>query len=86
MKVNRAFRYELKPNEKQKIFLSKHAGCARFAYNWGLSERIRLYNEKRRGTDAIEQHRILNTLKKTEYPWMYEVSKCAGKGFLLQAP
>lgn len=28
-------------------------------------------------TNAIEQHKLLNSLKSTEFPWMYEVSKCA---------
>src|SRR5207249_7335263 len=26
---------------------------------------------------AIDQHRILNSRKANDYPWMYEVSKCA---------
>jgi putative transposase len=29
-----------------------------------------------RFTDAMKQHRLLNSLKPTEFPWMYEVSKC----------
>jgi putative transposase len=29
-----------------------------------------------RYTDAMKQHKELNLLKKTEYPWMYDVSKC----------
>lgn len=37
MKINRAYRYELKLNTVQRILLAKHAGCARFAYNWGLA-------------------------------------------------
>lgn len=43
VKINRAYRYELKPNVAQRILLAKHAGCARFAYNWGLARRIELY-------------------------------------------
>src|SRR5271169_6920420 len=27
--------------------------------------------------NAIEQHRLLNSMKPSEFPWMYEVSKCA---------
>jgi putative transposase len=77
MKINRAYRYELKPNVNQKIFLAMHAGVARFTYNWGLSQRIELYEKEKKSTNAIEQHRILNSLKKSHYPWMYEVSKCA---------
>ncbi|GAH38544.1 unnamed protein product, partial [marine sediment metagenome] len=29
----------------QRTLLAKHAGCARFAYNWGLSQRIKEYKE-----------------------------------------
>lgn len=77
MKVNRAYRYELDPTVQQRILLAKHAGAARFAYNWGLARRIELYQQTGKTTNAIEQHRELNRLKKTEYPWLYEVSKCA---------
>jgi len=77
VKINKAFRYELKPNASQKKALSEHAGCARFAYNWGLKLRIELYEREKKSTNAIEQHRLLNSLKLQQFPWMYEVSKCA---------
>lgn len=77
MLVNKAYRNELKPNNKQLALLKKHAGCARFAWNWGLAERKKLWEEEKKSTNAIEQHRKLNALKKTEFSWMYEVSKCA---------
>jgi len=79
MKANRGYRFELKPNNNQRTHFVKCAGVARFAWNWALYERQRLYCEKQgdeRFTNAIEQHRLLNTLKKTDFPWMYEVSKC----------
>jgi putative transposase len=80
MIVNQAFRYELKPNNKQIGLFIKHCGVARFAWNWALSKRKELYKThegKERFTSAISQHKELNALKKTEFPWMYEVSKCA---------
>lgn len=80
MKINQAYRYELASNNRQAGRLLQHCGAARFAWNWGLAQRIALFKEnegKDRFTDAIEQHHQLNFLKKTEYPWMYEVSKCA---------
>lgn len=77
MKINSAYRYELKPNAKQRIQLSQHAGTARFTFNWGLQRRIELYEVEKKSTNAMEQHRELNSLKETEFPWMYEVSKCA---------
>lgn len=77
MEINCAYRYELKPNIAQRILLAKHAGAARFAYNWGLGLRIALYEQDKHSTNAIKQHRLLNSLKAKEFPWMYEVSKCA---------
>lgn len=80
MIIHRACRYELDPNNQQRTGFYRHAGVARFAYNWGLEQRNRLYRERQeneRFTSAIEQHRELNKLKKTEFPWMYDVSKCA---------
>lgn len=37
MKVLQAFRFALDPNDAQAAALSRHAGAARFAYNWGLA-------------------------------------------------
>jgi putative transposase len=72
-----AFRYELDPTKRQRTNLARHAGCARFAYNWGLARRIELYRHGGLSTNAIELHRELNRLKPIEYRWMYDVSKCA---------
>src|SRR4029079_6091542 len=77
MKINKAYRYEIKPNVKERIACAKHAGTARFTYNWALKQRIDLYEKDKTFTNAIEQHRILNSLKAQEFSWMYEVSKCA---------
>ena len=80
MIAQQAFRYELDPQVRQRVLLAKHAGTARFAWNWALGERMRRYRECQGGqrfTNAIEQHRQLNARKATEWPWMYEVSKCA---------
>jgi putative transposase len=80
MHVIQAFRYELDPNATQRLLLAKHAGCARFAWNWGLQRRIEQFEQNEgdaRFTNAFRQHKALNRLKPTEFPWMYEVSKCA---------
>ncbi|MFX1540471.1 MAG: RNA-guided endonuclease InsQ/TnpB family protein [Promethearchaeota archaeon] len=80
MKILRGYRYELKPNNRQRTLLAKHAGCARFTYNWGLEQRIKRFHSqegKDRFTNAEEQHRELVHQKRIEFPWMYEVSKCA---------
>ena len=77
MKIQRAYKVELDPNNRQRTLLEKSAGTARFAYNWALNERIKKYEEDKTILSAIDQHKILCSKKKAEYPWMYEVSKCA---------
>ncbi|MHA1971181.1 MAG: RNA-guided endonuclease InsQ/TnpB family protein [Candidatus Thorarchaeota archaeon] len=80
MLINKAYRYELDPNNIQRSSLAQHAGVARFAYNWGLDQRIKQYKNKQdddRFTDSMRQHKLLNSLKKDQFPWMYETSKCA---------
>ncbi|MBD3260453.1 MAG: helix-turn-helix domain-containing protein, partial [Candidatus Altiarchaeales archaeon] len=53
MKINKAYKVELKPNNKQRTFLEKSVGTARFAYNWGLNERIELYKNEKKSLTAI---------------------------------
>ncbi len=80
MLVRKAYRYELDPNNLQRSSLLRHAGVARFAFNWGLDQRIKLYKNNQgndRFTDPMKQHKLLTSLKKTQFPWMYECSKCA---------
>lgn len=77
MKVRRAYKTELNPNAFQRSSLANHAGAARFAYNWGLARKVESYQLTGRSPTAIDLHRELNSFKKTTYPWLYEVSKCA---------
>lgn len=77
MEILRAFKTELDPNNVQRTALLKHAGAARFAWNWGLARRKQEYEETGKSSNAIAQHRQLNQLKKTDFPWMYDVSKAA---------
>ena len=41
--VSRAHKIKLKPNKAQTVMLSKTAGTARYAYNWGLAKWEELY-------------------------------------------
>lgn len=76
MEIRRAYKVELDPNNKQRTLLMQCAGVARWAWNWGLARRIKEYEETGRSSSAIEQHRQLNALKRKEYPWLYNYSKC----------
>ena len=77
MLVQRAYKTELDPNDRQMTACRQHAGAARWAYNWGLRIKQERYKATKRSPTAIELHRELNALKKTDVPWMYSVSKCA---------
>jgi putative transposase len=70
-------RVRLEPTAAQQQALICHAGVARWAYNWGLEIRRQAYEHGRQQENAISLHKLLNTLKPSAYPWLYEVSKCA---------
>ena len=75
--VQRAYKTELALNNQQITACRKHAGAARWAYNWGLHRKREAYRVAGTSPSAIDLHRELNALKQTAVPWMYEVSKCA---------
>ena len=77
MKILRGYKTELDLNNQQRIHCLKHAGAARYAYNWGLARRKATYQATAERRTAIDLHKELNRLKKTDYPWMYAVSKWA---------
>jgi putative transposase len=74
--VIRAHKIALKLNNKQKTHLSKSCGVARFSYNWALAEWKKAH-EAGEKTSEMALRRKLNSIKKEQFPWMKEVSKCA---------
>lgn len=83
MQINRAYRYELLPTPTQYTLLAKSAGVARFAYNWGLAEQQKHYQETGNFFSDPDLRRRLNTIKGDQFPWMYEVSKCCAQEALI---
>lgn len=77
MIVYRAFKTELDLNNAQRTACARHAGAARFAYNWGLARKIAAYESGQKAPTAYDLHSELIALKQTELGWLYEVSKCA---------
>jgi putative transposase len=78
MKINRAYKTELDPNKKQITAFRQAAGCARWAYNWGLKRKIEAYEIRKTAIasgvakadapkvpTAIDLHKELVILKKT---------------------
>src|SRR5215471_19248365 len=75
--IQRAYQTELALNNEQATACRKHAGAARWAYNWGLARKQEVYRVTGKSLSAMDLHRELNALKQTDVPWLYEVSKCA---------
>ncbi|MEG4507878.1 RNA-guided endonuclease TnpB family protein [Microcoleus sp. F6_B4] len=72
----------MKLNNQQRTALMKHCGVARHAWNWGLwlTKNILDHNqanpdEKLKFPTAIDLHKLLVALVKSENPWYYECSK-----------
>ena len=79
----RGYKTELDLNNEQITVCLKHAGCARKAYNWGLARKEEAREASLPMPNARQLHRELNALKATEFPYLYEVSKCAPQEALI---
>ena len=73
-----AHRIALAPNHKQAAYFARASGVARFAYNWALAEWRCEYKEGGKPSEMMLRKR-LNALKREQFPWMLEVSKCAAQ-------
>ena len=66
----------LAPNNRQATHFARAAGTARFAYNWALAEWKRQSEAGVKPSEG-DLRRQLNAVKRSEFPWMLDVSKCA---------
>jgi putative transposase len=73
----KSIKVRLELNNQQKTLARKHAGTARFAYNWGLSKSQELIEKGSKRPTAIDLHKLWVREVKVEKEWTYEVSKCA---------
>jgi len=72
MRILKAYKAELDPNNKQRTYFRRCAGTARFVYNWALADRIMRY-EKGLSTSQYEQRTRFNSIKDEQCPWIREV-------------
>ncbi|WP_243035108.1 helix-turn-helix domain-containing protein, partial [Anaerobutyricum hallii] len=45
--ANRAYKFRMYPNDKQKILFAKTFGCVRMVYNHWLDRKIKQYEENK---------------------------------------
>ena len=77
-----AHRIALDPTNVQRTRFAQASGTARFAWNWALAAWKRQYEAHRADPavplpDEAGLRRRLNAAKRDQFPWMYEVTKCA---------
>ena len=70
-----AHKIALDPNAAQRLYFARAAGTARFAWNWALAEWKAQYKAGGKPSD-VSLRRDLNQVKREQFPWMYDVSKC----------
>lgn len=80
----RAHRVRLEPNNRQRTMLARSAGVSRFAYNWALANWGQAYAAstypelgESKKPNQLSLRRELNSIKREQFPWMLEVTKCA---------
>jgi putative transposase len=80
--IRQAYRFELDPNEAQRVLLAKSVGASRFVYNWGLDQSQRDFEGLGKRPKLRELKSRLLELKRCECPWLYEVSAHIGPSAL----
>ena len=84
-----AHKIALDPNNAQASYLTHACGVARFAYNWALAEWKRQYDAWKADNSLPKPsqaalRRQLNAIKREQFPWMLEVTKCAPQMAIIQ--
>jgi putative transposase len=77
--MNRAHKIQLVSNKRSIEYFNKACGTARFVFNWALSEWSEQYKQGGK-SNGFELKRYFNSFKKEEFPWVYDVTKCASEG------
>jgi putative transposase len=70
-----AIKTKLKLSKNQQIIMSKHAGIARFTYNWGLATWKELYDDGLK-PDKYLIKKFFNNHVKPEFTWIKEKGIC----------
>lgn len=81
MIIHRAHNIRLCPNNKQANYFARACGVSRLAFNWGLKEWQRQYENGER-PNAYALKKQFNDIKKSQFSYVMEVTKCAaGQAF-----
>ena len=74
--MEKAYKYRIYPNKKQKEIIAKTFGCCRFVYNKYLEKRIELYEKDKTTFTYVQCANDMSKLK-SELEWLKEVDSTA---------
>lgn len=74
--MEKAYKYRIYPNKKQKEIIAKTFGCCRFVYNTYLVKRIETYEKDKTTFTYVQCANDMKNLK-TELEWLKEVDSTA---------
>lgn len=72
MNIHKGYKTKLRPTKAQRRYFIGCAGAARFVYNWGLADRIEVYETSGESVSKFEQKRRFNSIKDEICPWIRE--------------
>src|SRR5215469_6650162 len=72
----RAHKIRLNPTPEQANYFVRAAGTSRFVWNWTLAEWNRQYEAGEKPT-ALKLKKQFNEIRRTQFPWTWEVTKNA---------
>src|SRR6266480_533402 len=75
----KAHKIRLHPTPEQANYFARAAGTARFVFNWALAEWKTQY-EAGGKPNAMALKKQFNAIRREQFPWSYEVTKCAVEG------
>ena len=74
--MEKAYKYRIYPNKKQREIISKTFGCCRFVYNTYLAKRIEMYEKNKERFSYVQCANDMKKLK-SELEWLKEVDSTA---------
>src|SRR5256884_2981905 len=75
----KAHKIRLHPTPEQANYFARAAGTARFVFNWALSEWKTQYDAGGKPNATVLKKQF-NAIRREQFPWSYEVTKCAIEG------
>jgi putative transposase len=74
--IEKAYKYRIYPNKRQKELIAKTFGCCRFIYNKYLAKRIDMYEKNKKTFSYVQCANDMKQLK-SELEWLKEVDSTA---------